>query len=278
MTDRADDLQHPLNTELADLRLRLDNLLDDRDYLLRLLDSIDWDAQLDAIRSILAMNRSESARISANIAALGERAASYSGPYQDHVVDEHVDAIWHSSYSDAAVSLSAIGMIVPMVESVFSQSFQSLGSMYAAKHMEPPDHRRWKRAGEHAERWNCQWYFGRGEPRHDIISGLPQICEATGLSSYLEPDIMDWLAAMLSYRNRMFHGGFEWSLGQRDQFDILIATKKWENYFQSARTNDKPWIFYLRDEVINDMPRRMELILDGFGRFAKDLPFELVSN
>lgn len=266
-----------MTPDLNDLRRGLENLLDDRDYLFRLLDSIDWEAQLEAVRSVLARNRSAAERVSANIAELGERARTYSGPYHDHVVDEHVDAMWRSSYSDAAVSLSAIGMIVPMAESVFSQSLQSLGSMYAAKQMQPPPHRRWTRAGEHAERWNCQWYFGRDEPRNDIISGLPQLSEASGLAPHLEPDMMDWLVAMLSYRNRMFHGGFEWSLEQRDQFERLIAERKWEKYFQSARTNDKPWIFYLRDEVIDDMPRRMESILDSFGRFAKALPCELIS-
>lgn len=266
-----------MNPEVAELRVGLDNLLDDRDYLFRLLDSIDWDAQLDAIRSVLARNRSAAERVAANIDELGQRAETYSGPHHHHVVDEHVDAMWRSSYSDAAVSLSAIGMIVPIAESVFSQSFQALGSMYAAKQMQPPDHRRWKRADQHPERWNCQWYFGRDKARNDIISGLPQISEASGLSTYLEPDMMEWLAAMVSYRNRMFHGGFEWSLAQRDQFEALIAARNWDKYFQSARTNDKPWIFYLRDEVIDDMPRRMEAILDSFGRFAKDLPFELIS-
>lgn len=59
-----------MNPEITDLRLGLDNLLDDRDYLLRLLDSIDRDAQLDAIRTVLARNRS-AAGVSANIAESG---------------------------------------------------------------------------------------------------------------------------------------------------------------------------------------------------------------
>lgn len=266
-----------MSSETTGPRLSFDDLLDDRDYLFRLLDTIDWDAQLDAIRSVLARNRSAAERVATNITELGEQARAYSGPYHHRLVDEHVDAMFSSSYSDAAVSLSAIGMVVPMMESVFAQSFQSLGSMYVAKQIAPPDHKRWRRAGQHHERWNCQWYFDRDEPRNDIISGLPQLSEAVGLSTYLEPDTMDWIAAMLSYRNRMFHGGFEWSLPQRDQFERLIAARNWDKYFQWALTNDKPWIFYLRDEVIDAMPRRMESILGGFGRFAKDLPFELVS-
>jgi hypothetical protein len=184
-----------------------------------------------ATRSTGMLSRNRSA---ADIAELEERARTYSGPYHHHVVDEHVDAMWRSSYSDAAVSLSAIGMIVPMAESVFSQSFQSLGSMYLAKRLEPPDHRRWQRAGRRAEHWNCQWYFGRDEPRNDIISGLPQLSEASGLSAYLEPDMMDWLAAMLSYRNRMFHGGFEWSVAQRNQFKALISVRNWDAHQRQA--------------------------------------------
>lgn len=263
--------------DLSDLRLSFENLLDDRDYLFRLLDSINWDAQLEAVTAVLERNRAAAEHVSLSIAQLGERAHTYAGPYHDHIVGEHVDAIYRSSYSDAAVSLSAIGMIVPMMESVFSQSFQSLGALHDAKAMQPPEHRRWKRAGAHEKRWNCQWYFGQAGARNDIICGIPQLSEATGLSPYLHDDVMDWIVAMLTYRNRMFHGGFEWSLEQRDQFERLIDARKWDKYFQSARTNDRPWIFYLRDDVIEEMPKRMESILDSFGVFAKHLPRDLVS-
>lgn len=266
-----------MNPDIADLRLGLENMLDDRDYLFRLLNTIDWEAQLEAVRAVLARNRAASDRVSANIAELDEQARTYTGPYHDHVVDEHVDAMYRSTYSDAVVSLSAVGVVVPMMESIFSQSLLSLGAMYAAKDMSPPEHPRWQRAGSDRERWNCQWYFGRSGPRNDIISGIPQLAEAVGLSTYLQPDMLDWIAAMLSYRNRMFHGGFEWSVKQRDQFEDLISARHWEKYFQSARTNDRPWIFYLRDEVIDEMPKRMGSILDSFGVFAKHLPFELVS-
>lgn len=259
-----------------EMQQSFENLLDDRDHLFALLDTIDWDAQLDAIRDVLRRNRAAADAVSSNIQMLKEEARSYSGPYPDRVVDDHVDAMYRSSYSDAAVSLSAIGMIVPMLESVFSQSFQSLGLMYDAKGMSPPHHRRWQRAGKDPQRWNCQWYFGSASSRLDIISGIAQLSEAIGLSTWLEPGTMDWIAAMLAYRNRLFHGGFEWSLEHREQFEALVAARAWDQFFQSARTNGKPWIFYLRDEIIDDMPRRMEGVLDSLGRFAKNLPLDLV--
>lgn len=75
----------------------------------------------------------------------------------------------------------------------------------------------------------------------------------------------------------MFHGGFEWSLAQRDQFEKQITERHWEDFFQSATPDAKPWISYIREEVIAEMPKRMEDFLDGRGRFAKALPFGLVS-
>jgi len=192
--------------------------------------------------------------------------------------NEHVDAMFQSSYSEAANSMAAIGMIVPMLESVYSQSFHSLGEMYVTKGMEPQPHQRWVRARADPQRWNCQVYFAEdGEVRQDIISGIRQISAATGLVRYLPADTANWIDAMLTYRNKMFHGGFEWSLAQRDQFEKQVAQRHWENLFQSATTDGKPWMFYIRDEVITEMPPRMEGILDAMGKFAKNLPFELVS-
>jgi hypothetical protein len=105
-----------MSPESTSPRPSFDDLLDDRDYLFRLLDTIDWDAQLDAIRSVLARNRSAAERVATNITELGEQARTYSGPYHHRLVDQHVDAMFSSSYSDAAVSLSAIGPQIALRE------------------------------------------------------------------------------------------------------------------------------------------------------------------
>ncbi|WP_108610455.1 hypothetical protein [Aminobacter sp. MSH1] len=259
-------------------RLGFDDLMEDRDYLFRLVNTIDWDAQLGAIGVVLGRNQKALQAVSANIDDLRQEAETYRGPHHQQIVDEHVDAMFRSSYSEAANSMAAIGMIVPMLESIYSQSFHSLGEMYATKGMEPHPHQRWVRAGTDPQRWNCQVYFAQGgEVRQDIISGIRQISAATDLVKFLPTDTADWIDAMLTYRNKMFHGGFEWSLAQRDQFEKQIAERQWERFFKSATTGDKPWIFYIRDEVIAEMPKRMEALLDGMGRFAKVLPFELVA-
>lgn len=272
-----DDGKDDKNEQMRALKLGLENLLDDHDYLFRLINTIDWDAQLEAVRVLFRRHREWSDAVSANIARLKEEAETYRGPHHDQIVDEHVDAMFRSTYSDGVINLSAMGVIVPMIETVFSQSFHSLGAKYAVTGLTPPDHERWRRAGEDANRWNCQWRFGRRGPKQDITVGLPQLSEAAGLTPFLPEGMMDWIVALLTYRNRMFHGGLEWSIEQRDQFEKLIEERGWDRYFTSARSSDRPWIFYLRDEIMDDMPNQMGALLDGFGRFARSLPHELVS-
>lgn len=73
------------------------------------------------------------------------------------------------------------------------------------------------------------------------------------------------------------YGGFEWSLEQRARFARQIEARHWEHFFSAATTDEEPWIFYVRKEVIAEMPSRIEAILDSWGAFVKGLPFELVA-
>ncbi|RUW90243.1 hypothetical protein [Mesorhizobium sp. M7A.F.Ca.US.010.02.1.1] len=258
--------------------LGYDDLMEDRDYLFRLINTIDWEAQLRAIKGVLGRNRAASQAVSKAIDDLQHESETYRGPHHEQIVDEWVDAVSSASYSEAANSMSAIGMIVPMLESIHSQAFYSLGELYAAKGMGPPAHKRWDRAVAHPQRWNCQVYFDAdGTAGTDIIRGIRQISAATGLAPFLASDTADWIDAMLTYRNKMFHGGFEWSLEQRTRFARQIEARHWEHFFSAATTDEEPWIFYVRKEVIAEMPSRIEAILDSWGAFVKGLPFELVA-
>jgi hypothetical protein len=263
-------------TDEERLKLGLENLLDDRDHLYRLVHTIDWDAQLDAISAVLKEHQRSADHVSTNIKVLEEEARTYRGPYHDHVVDEHIDAIWRATYHHAAISLSAAGMIVPTIETILAQALQEVGKRYVARGIAPPDHKRWNRALDHPDRWNVQWYFGKKEGRVDIVSGLPQLCDASGISAHLGRDDLDWIVALFSYRNRMFHGGFEWPILQRQGFFALIAERGWDQYFTWSTRNDEPWIYYLRDEVIDALPGRVLAILGSLGRFAKALPHEVM--
>ena len=86
------------------------------------------------------------------------------------------------------------------------------------------------------------------------------------------------MAALFHYRNQMFHGGFEWSIAQRQSFVKLIAERGWERYFFWSKTDGDPWICYLRDDIIDALPERVFAVLGSLGRFTKALPYELMTD
>lgn len=124
----------------------------------------------------------------------------------------------------------------------------------------------------------CQLHFKRdNEAKNNIPDGFPQLAEACGLARYLSADFMTWFKAMFHYRNFMFHGGFEWSVGNREKFTKIIEKEGWQQFFTCSTSGGDPWIYYLTNETIEEMPDRVGGMLDDLGRFAKELPFELVS-
>ncbi|MBY3342871.1 hypothetical protein [Rhizobium laguerreae] len=255
-----------------------DNFLDDRDYLHTLVHNIDWQSQLLAVRLMISRNRQAGEAFSKAIEDERAKVKAYNGPHHDHYVDHHVDMVRESIYRDAAESMAAIGMIAPLVESTLGQSLAALGDMYDRKNIHPGNHKRWKRAESHAERWNCQFYFDdKNLAKNNIILGLPQLAAGCGLDKFLSQDFMTWFEAMFIYRNFMFHGGFEWTIERREIFEEKIEENGWELFFTCSTLNGRPWVYYIKDEAIVALPTMVESMLDSLGLFAKALPSELKS-
>jgi hypothetical protein len=152
--------------------------------------------------------------------------------------------------------MAAIGMIAPMVESILCQALAALGKMYQEKKMNPPVHYRWTRADKAycpwEPRWNCQFHFNnKNEAKNNIPLGIPQLAEACGLAQHLTSDFMTWFKAMFNYRDFMFHGGFEWSVGNRRKFTQLIEKEGWKQFFTCSTSRGEPWIYYLTNETID---------------------------
>ncbi|SUB02248.1 Uncharacterised protein [Pannonibacter phragmitetus] len=260
-----------------------DEHLCDRDYIYSLIDNVEWESQLRAISLLLQRNRAARKEASEEIKQNESELRSYNGPHHDHYVDQHVFLLHETVYQDAAESMAAIGMIAPMVESILCQSLAALGRMHREKNKELPAQKRWMRANKieckWEDLWNCQKYFNReNEIVSNFIDGFPQLADACGLEKYLPADFMVWFRAMFTYRNFMFHGGFEWSIGNRRKFTREIKEKGWQSFFTCATSDDEPWIYYLKTETIEEMPIWVEKMLDSLGAFAKDLPSELTSD
>jgi len=258
------------------------NLLHGRDHILTLIDNVEWDSQLRAIRLFIDRNREARENFSAYIKQNEDEVEAYTGPHHDHYVDQHVDLLHETVYRDAAESMAAIGMIAPMVESILCQALAALGKMYQEKKISPPAHKRWTRADQAncpwELRWNCQFHLNdKNEAKNNIPLGFPQLAEACGLAQHLSSDFLTWFKAMFNYRNFMFHGGFEWSVGNRQKFMEMIEKEGWQQFFTCSTYGGEPWIYYLSNETIDGMPDRVGTMLDELGQFAKELPFELTS-
>ncbi|TBE02316.1 hypothetical protein [Rhizobium ruizarguesonis] len=255
-----------------------DNFLDDRDYLYTLVHNIDWQAQLRAVRLMISRNRQAGEAFSKAIEDDAAEVRTYDGPHDDHWVNQHVDMIHESVYRDAAESMAAIGMIAPLVESTLGQSLAALGDMYDRNNISPGKQERWTRAQKHKARWNCQFYYNdKKEEKNNIILGMPQLAGACGLDKFLSQEFMSWFEAMFTYRNSMFHGGFEWTVDRRELFEKSVEKNGWDRFFSCSTTNGRPWIYYIKDEAIDALPTMVENMLDSLGRFTKSLPVELTS-
>ncbi|MGO6939471.1 hypothetical protein [Rhizobium johnstonii] len=246
-----------------------DNFLDDRDYLYTLLNNIDWDSQLHAVRLMISRNRQAGKDFTQAIEVDEAEVKAYHGLNHDHWVDQNVDMKHESVYRDAAESMAAIGIIAPLVESSLGQALAALGDMYDRMGISPGNHKRWKRSVGDKTRWNCQFHFNsKKEASNNIILGLPQLAEACGLDKFLSKDFMSWFEALFVYRNYMFHGGFEWTIERRELFEANVEKNGWDQWFTCSTSNYRPWIYYIRDEAIVAMPTMVEDMLSSLERFT----------
>lgn len=244
--------------------------LSDRDYAHFALPHIDLDAQLRAIRSLLSRNRTADEALTKEIQELGDRARTATGANSWRLVDDHVDLMHGSVYHDAANSMAAVGMLAPMIESVFVGTFKAIGRQGWPLNGD----KRLKRAGADHERfWDPQVYFpkGKAKPRTDLVLGIDQLLDATGMTGFMPEDYQAVIKALFAYRNRMLHSGFEWPRAARREFADFIAQEGWpEAWFSQATSGGKPWVFYMSEALIERCFAVLDAALDSAGRYIRE--------
>ena len=240
-----------------------------RDRVLLLMDEIDFDAQLIAIRSALQRNKEAEEAAANEIKELSEFAASYDGAdeyYQMHLEGNWVDAIRDTVYLDAAHSMAAVGMLAPFVESLFVSLFDSLGK--GQTDLNATDCADQRDSLSHREYWNPHFHFTEAGRRRDLISGIGQLAQSISLTSYFPDDYENVLQALFEYRNKMFHCGFEWPPEERAKFQKRINSEGWPaDWFKKSTSGGDPWIFYMSDEFIYRILVLIDEILEGIGDF-----------
>ena len=141
-----------------------------------------------------------------------------------------------SCYRDAAHSMAAVGMIAPLIESAFRAAFRSIGNEL---------------------------------PRRNLVKEIVKRVEDVGMKEYPPPDLEPTLSALFEYRNKMLHGGFEWSTDELEKFERLLDAGRWPpDWFSKATTGDEPWMSYMTSAFVYHCLEMAEGVISGIEQFG----------
>jgi hypothetical protein len=259
----------PSDIDANELARRLSENLPPRVHAESLLRYTLLEVQLAAIKALLHRNQQAEAATRIEFEELNNKRAEL-GPDSDHLDALHDDRFWQAVFQDSAHSMSAVGMLAPIVESLFVAVFDGLRKREDAARS---DTRR-ERADD--QFWNPQIFFGKEEPRKDIVVGIDQLAMSCGLNEYLPEGYQKTLAALFAYRNNMLHNGFEWPAETIRKFSQRIASAKWpEEWFASTDKGGEPWLYYMSPEFCTHCTETIDGIIEGVGRYLKEADLAL---
>jgi hypothetical protein len=244
--------------------------MSDRDSACDILLDLDYEAQLIAISALLRRNDETDAETERQIKEVEDYARKTSGSRNQRAADEWVELLHGSTYQGAAHSMAALGMLAPFYESMFFQAFQGIREAYFGMDKVPAGHARSGMA-KADEFWDCHFLYNAksGRKEKQLVPGIEQLAEAVGLTTHLPTELHETLEALFSYRNKMFHGGFEWPLKECANFAKRIKDEGWEEWFTFATHGDDPFIVYMTETFINHCLELVHGLLDAFGAYCK---------
>lgn len=234
------------------------------------LSDLDYESQLAAIHYALKGHREADEAFKREIAEIEEIARKTSGMRNEQAVHEWVDRLHRSVYEDAARSMAAIGMLAPMMESVFYQAFQGIRrETHERLGLAPGAHARWRQPAE--DQWDCHFAWSNGRRSTNLVAGIMQLADATGLIAHLPQGLEHTLQALFEYRNKMFHHGFEWPVEERKRFAKRISETEWpSDWFEKASSGSTPWVFYMSEVFIEHTVQMIDAIIEGIGEYCKE--------
>ena len=200
------------------------------------LEEFNHGAQLVAIRGLLHRQERADQVLSDRIKEADEVARQTRGRANDHAVDVWVELAEMSCYQDAAHSMAAVGMIAPFIESAFRAAFRSIGNEL---------------------------------PPVDLVNNIVKRVEEVGMKEYMPADLEPTLSALFAYRNKMFHGGFEWSSEELKWFKRKLDESRWPpEWFSRATSGDETWMFYMTSTFVDHCLEMAEGVIQGIKEFG----------
>lgn len=243
--------------------------MDDRDMACVILSDLDYEAQLVAIADLLRRHKKEDEQTAAQIKEVEDFARRTTGLRNEHAVDEWIDLLHGSTYQEAAHSMAAIGMIAPLIESLFYQAFQGIRAVYYGVDVIPPGSAR--SAIEDADKfWDCHKIYDpkQKKSKGDLVLGIIDLAGAVGLKPHIPAELLSMLPALYRYRNKMFHFGFEWPARECRSFAEEIAKEGWQQWFSSATRDELPFVFYMTEGFVQASLASVHDLLNGFGAYC----------
>lgn len=241
--------------------------LSKRDLACIVLPELDYEAQLVAIRHILRRHREADEQLAGEIRELEAFAERTSGMRNQRAVEEWTERMHTAVYQDAAHSMAALGMLAPLVESMFYQAFQGIKREFYPRATVPMSHKRWQQPSE--DQWDCHFVWSKGRRSTNLTDGIMQLAESVGLTPHMPSTLEKTLQALFGYRNKMFHFGFEWPVVERCRFKKRIAD--WPtDWFVQAQSGGEPWVFYLSEVFIEHCLRLVDEVIDGIGAYCDE--------
>ncbi len=211
------------------------------DWAPALVKNISYDAQLIAIRNLLYRLRGHDRELDDEIKQLQE----YKGPHKDHAVDEWVDLVHGSVYQGAAHSMAAVGMLAPFIESVFCGGFETIRENSLKMIVRTMRTRKHVGRAQQNPNGTATLFTSEASRGKALVEGIFQLAEAVGLHSYLPPDLKPMMEALFSYRNKMFHSGFEWPPEEGAAFKKHIVAKNWPSDWFAEATGQRRAVDFL---------------------------------
>lgn len=241
--------------------------MDSRDFACVVLPDLDYDAQLISIRHLLRIHEDVDKEFDREIEKIKQFSRQNRKLGDDQELLEWEERLHASIYQSAAHSMSAVGMLAPLIESIFDQAFHGIHKKIFTEDQNSSSHMRWEQSC--TDKWDCHFVWEKGRRKKDLVRGIIQLSEATGLKPFLPHDIELVLKVLFAYRNKMFHWGFEWPIEERVRFWSRIQNENWpKSWLEKATSGDKPWIIYLSGEFIQHCTETIERLIDSLGEFV----------
>ena len=197
-------------------------------------------SQLRAIKDFLLQGKKEAEQQILKIAYLTAYADGRVGEEGMLATNHVADELHFAAYDDIARSMAAVGMFVPLIETVFARSLN--------------EHRRLGKKWKSGGKAKGEKSLGCNKRTPRVAKDLLQFANETGIATQL-PEFEKTLSALFEYRNMMFHHGFEWPADKRTSFARCV--KNWPvGWFEEASKQSckdeqlAPWMFFLSSAFI----------------------------